>query len=70
MVSLKLRPDYVEKLLKITKGKYLSQKEFEKALKEGCKEMAEDSLKMCKDWRAAEPEWPEWKAAKNRRGLT
>jgi len=56
------RETYEDVIRRLIKTIEIQKRKNCQLLIEGCKEMAEDSLKICKEWEAADAEWPEWKA--------
>ena len=55
------RETYEDVIKRLIKEREIQKRKQRELLIEGCKVMAEESLKICKEWEVAEPEWPEWK---------
>lgn len=58
---IKENETYEEVIKRLISVSEMRKQHTEKLLIESCKVMAEDSLKICKEFDAIEPAWPEWK---------
>ena len=56
----KERESYEEIIVKLMNLAEKQKRNQEQLLIEGCKEMAEDDIKLVKEWKHAESEWPDW----------
>lgn len=61
--KLKCEPKetYEDVIKRLIREREIQKRKNRELLIEGCKEMAEDSRKICKEWEVADPDWPEWK---------
>ncbi len=62
LASLKQESETYEEVIKrLIEESDMRKRSNRELLIEGCKVMAEESLKICKEFDAIEPKWPEWK---------
>lgn len=60
LASLKSEGESYESVIqRLIRSVEKESQERTKLLIEGCKEMAKESLKVCKEWEAADTDWPE-----------